>query len=391
MSRRADPPAARPHPRRILFVTYEFPPVGGGLGKATRNLARSMAAQGYDVAVLTALFRDLPREEEQLGFRVLRIPVLRRHLNYANAYEVLSFAISGIMRRRWLLERFQPDATIALLTIPSGIVAEALRRRTGTPWLNFLRGQDVPGFPDTPAWMHKLAWPVTSFLWRHCHRIMANSQGLADLARQSAPNLDVVVIPNIIDTHTYRPPDEPRRNDRVRVLYLGRLVAFKRLHELVDGWKMLVERAGVPVELCLGGYGPEREALESLAAQAGLADSVRFLGRLDEADVVAALREADIFINPSSGEGLPNAVQEAMACGLPVALSDIAPHRELLVGGQGGVMFDGASPEAIAGALLPLVESHELRERMGTEARRIILENFSADRVTRMMIDLLRE
>jgi glycosyltransferase involved in cell wall biosynthesis len=376
--------------RRILLVTYEYPPVGGGMGKAARAIGRALLRRGYDVAVLTSRFRGQPRDERHTdGLRVLRIPVLRRHINYASAAEVLSFAASGALHAGWVKRRFRPTACVAFLTIPSGFVAEVLRLTGGPPWIDLLRGQDVPGYPDTPRWMHRLAWPVTWTLWHRAAHVVANSEGLAALAHESDAKLPIRIMPNGIDVERYVPPAKGRFERTVRVLYAGRLVRFKGLRNLIEAWRLVARGTRMPAELWIAGHGPERPVLEALAEQAGLANSVRFLGRLEEDKLIRALQRADIFVNPSEGEGMPNAVLEAMACGLPVVLSDIAPHREMLVGGRGGVLCDATRPQAIARALLDVMDDRETRLHLGEEAREIVRTHFSWDQAVETLDGLL--
>ena len=117
-----------------------------------------------------------------------------------------------------------------------------------------------------------------------------------------------------------------------------------------------------------------------------IASKVRFLGRLDEEQVIAALHEADVVVNVSEMEGLPNAVLEAMSCGLPTVLSDIGPHRELIGGNQAGLLCDGSDPHNIAEALRRLRDLPELRAELGRAARRIVEEKFTWDQVTRRLI-----
>lgn len=377
--------------KRVLIVTYEFPPVGGGTGKAARNIGREIAATGREVVVLTSGFRGLPARERIDGMDVVRLPVPRRHLNYANALEVLAFAASGILFGRRRLGGFRPDATLAFMTIPCGPVAEWIRRRDGAPYATLLRGQDVPGYPEMKPLLHALAWPVTRAIWNRSARVAANSEGLAELARASAPRFDVAVVRNGVDAGLYLPREEPPAASSggprpLRAVYVGRLVRKKRIRELVRAVALARARlaeAGPDapgIELNVVGFGPERGPLEALARELGVADAVRFAGRLDEPGVVAALRDADVFVNPSEGEGLPNAALEAMSCGLAVVLSDIGPHRELVAATESepeaGLLRDGGSPEALAGALVELALDRAEAGRLGAAARRRVLDRF---------------
>src|SRR2546430_14512839 len=109
--RRSDfyPSSLITHPSKILLISYEYPPLGGGTGKAAMNTARELRRMGYEVAVLTSKFQNQPAEETIDGIRIFRIRVLRRHLNYANAIEVLSFAVAGLFANGKILKEFRPD------------------------------------------------------------------------------------------------------------------------------------------------------------------------------------------------------------------------------------------------------------------------------------------
>lgn len=377
--------------KKILLATYEYPPLGGGTGKAAMNTALWLTRMGFDVAVLTSAFENLPREERTNGFTVFRIPVLRRHLNYANALDVLSFAASGLFHHSRITNNFAPDLVLAYHTVPSAIIAWRIASALGIPFVTLLRGQDVPGYPEVSLWMHRLAWPLTDSLWKRSSRVIANSEGLAALAHESSPALRIDVVHNGIDLDLYKPAEKSSRAESAitRVIYTGRLIRKKRVRELVEAWGILNPEFKGKAELLIAGFGPEREKLESLAADLHVADSVRFLGRLDEPGVIAALRSADIFVNPSEGEGLPNAVLEAMASGLAVVLSDIEPHRELLSRGEAGLLCGDARPNQIADALKSLLYSAERRRAMGSEARRIVEKEFSWEQATRKLVQLL--
>jgi len=380
-----------PSTQHFLLITYEYPPVGGGTGKAVQATARELARMGVEVTILTSRFRGQPAESRDDGARVLRLPVLRRHLNYATALEVLSFALSGWWAARGLSLRLSPDLTVAYFTIPCGVVAARIARLGGRPFVTFLRGQDVPGYPETPPWMHVLAWPLTRRLWRRSAAIIANSRWLAELARQADGNLRPSVVANGVDLERYRPnvEREARANGGPRFLYVGRLIRSKRLRELLEAWRRLQGGRRASWELHLVGFGPERRRLEQIVRQGGLEATVLLRGRLEEPSLVEALQEADVFVNPSAGEGLPNAVLEAMACGLPLVLSDIGPHRELVEAGAGALLCDTTRPEALAEGLIALGEDPERRARLGRASRAAAESAFGWPTVARRLMELL--
>lgn len=365
-------------PRRILIVTYEYPPLGGGTGKAARCTALELRRMGYEAAVLTSRFGDQPRDERDDGLQIHRIPVLRRHRNYANALEVISFGISGLVSGGRFVREFAPDLILAYHGLPSGLPAMRWARR-GIPYLTLLRGQDVPGHPETRGVLHRIALPVTRRVWRRAYRVVANSGALADLARKAAPELDVAIAPNGIDLTRYGPASAEVADDGgpVRIIYTGRLVPIKRLDVLIEAFAAARGRTGRPMELRLAGHGPERPSLERLAQKLGVSESVRFLGVLGEAEVIEALRGADIAVNLSDFEGLPNAVLEALACAKPVVLSDLEPHRDVIETDRAGIICERIETGHVTRALVELANSPELRRRMGAAGREIVETRFA--------------
>jgi glycosyltransferase involved in cell wall biosynthesis len=112
-----------------------------------------------------------------------------------------------------------------------------------------------------------------------------------------------------------------------RILYVGRLIAVKDPLTLVRAFARL---DGRDAELDMVGIGPLDRRLRSEAEALGVAGRVRLRGLLPREEVYAAMRQADVFVSTSLGEGLPVAVLEAMACRCPLVLSDIGPHREVV-------------------------------------------------------------
>lgn len=123
--------------------------------------------------------------------------------------------------------------------------------------------------------------------------------------------------------------------------------------------------------LLVGRPGSASDSLADHTKQLGLANHVRFLGHRD--DVPDLLAAADVFTFPSLWEGYPGAVLEAMALGLPVVASDIAPVREIVASGVTGLLFPPGEPDALAAALSTLISDPELRRRFGAEGRRRFL------------------
>jgi hypothetical protein len=157
----------------------------------------------------------------------------------------------------------------------------------------------------------------------------------------------VVVIPNGVPAATLaaEPPAAPT------VLYAGRLRARKAPVVLVRAFAA-GRRAPTDARLVLAGDGDERPAVEREIARLGLGERVERLGSVPRAEVAERLRRASVFCLPSLYEGLPLALLEAMAAGVPVVATAVSGHPDAIVDGVGGWLVPAEDSAALASALV---------------------------------------
>ena len=163
----------------ILFLNYEFPPLGGGAANATLALAREFAALKHRTVVLTSRFQDQPIREKKDGFVIWRLPVWRRHMDKCSPPEMLTYIASGVLHAGKVCGKFRPDITLCFFGIPGGPIAWWMKKRFGVPYVVGLRGGDVPGFMGRDlAMYHNLTRPFIRRIWQDSNGVVANSEGL---------------------------------------------------------------------------------------------------------------------------------------------------------------------------------------------------------------------
>ncbi len=154
----------------------------------------------------------------------------------------------------------------------------------------------------------------------------------------------------------------------VQLLCVGRLVPDKGQHLLLRATVALVQR-GIQLRLTLAGDGPDRPALQAAAASLGLSDLVTFAGAIPHAEALRLCAQADIFVLPSFAEGIPVALMEAMALGVPCVSTVVAGIPELIRHGHDGLLVSPSNVDALTEALATLAGSPTLRHTLGHSAR----------------------
>jgi glycosyltransferase involved in cell wall biosynthesis len=173
-----------------------------------------------------------------------------------------------------------------------------------------------------------------------------------------------------------------------RVVGMGRLAPEKGFELLIEAFA----RCGAnhrEWKLIIFGEGPELPALQSLARRFGVGDSVEFGGLVREPAVELAASE--IFALSSRFEGFPNALLEAMACGVPVVSFDCpSGPSEIIRDGIDGIMAPAGNVELFSAALARLMSDSVLRSQLGANARKAV-ERFSVEKISAMWSDLFAE
>jgi colanic acid/amylovoran biosynthesis glycosyltransferase len=178
-----------------------------------------------------------------------------------------------------------------------------------------------------------------------------------------------------VDTEEFRPVSrEPKVP--LQIVCVGRLVAAKGQHILLQAFSR-VRSKGQAVHLTYIGDGPDRTSLEREVAEYRLGEHVTFRGALNHDQTREQMAKADIFALASFAEGIPVALMEAMAMGIPCVSTSVAGIPELIRDNVDGLLVPPSSAESFASAIESLVLDHALRERLGTTGRAHVVEHYN--------------
>ena len=226
--------------------------------------------------------------------------------------------------------------------------------------------------------------------------LLANSKSVAEFYQNLGhPPGRTVVIPNAIDPPA--PPDLTRaaflaecqlpENARL-VCYVGRLAKQKRVDDLLWAAQVL-RQADDTTRFLIIGDGPERARLEQHARDVECDTHVRFLGH--RTDAARLLHHCDVFWLGSDFEGMSNSLLEAMACGLPVVVSDIPANREVVQHGVHGYLIDPGDGAGFAQYTLRLLRQPEFAQQLGDAGRARIAREYTVDKMVKTHIQLYHE
>ena len=350
----------------------------GGAERVALELSELQRAQGIDVRVVSLA---------PLGKSTLVEEFRDRHIPLEAVPKRPGFDLSLVPR---LAARFRQLRTTVVHTHnPQPIIyAAPAARLVGAGVVHTKHGVN----PDVGRrlWLRRRG---ASF----SHTFVAVSE---ETAREALRNKEVSprklrVILNGIDPGRFRPNQEAasavrsalRIDTSAAVLgTVGRLCAVKNQSLLLRSAAPLLHEGAW---LIVVGDGPDREALETLAAQLGISERIRWLGeRIGVPDLLASM---NVFALPSQSEGLPLVILEAMATGLPVVATAVGGVSSVVDEGETGFLVDAGDESAMRERLRQLLSNRELASTLGLRGRARVLRDFSSDRVGREYSHLYRE
>jgi glycosyltransferase involved in cell wall biosynthesis len=288
----------------------------------------------------------------------------------ARAYSLFYLAealLVGSWMRRNALDHLHvhfggPVASVGMLT------SQAWR----IPWSVTLHGPDE-FFDQEAFYLRKKIESVSVVI---CISDFSRSQAICIAPSTAEERLEVMRLG--VDCSTLRPRIEEEEDKRgaLKLVCTGRLVPVKGHRILLQAIAPLIA-SGLDITCTLIGDGAERKSLENLSRQLGIQDRTHFLGALAHHQALDEVAKADVFILASFAEGLPVALMEAMAFGVPCISTTIAAIPELIHSGENGLLVPPSNVETLQAAVRQLAEDPELRTRLGRNARATVEASYN--------------
>lgn len=363
---------------RILVLVHEYPPVGGGGGRAAQDICAGLSRLGHQVRVLTARCGNLPPSLTVGSLTVIRLPSGRREPFRAGLKAMAGYVWAAFWHGLREIRRFKPHVIHVHFAVPAGAAAWALSLLTGVPYVLTAHLGDVPGgVPEKTGRWFRFLYPFTPPIWKRAARVAAVSQFTRTLALQRYP-VPIQVIPNGVDLHALD-PGTIQVNTPPRIIFAGRFMPQKNPLQIV---RTLDALRRLPWTCTLAGDGPLRPQVEAEIAARGLQARFSLPGWLTPEQVLEEYRRSDILFLPSLSEGLPVVGVQGMALGLALVLSAVGGSPELVHEGVNGHLVAPHDPAGYKKALRHLL-SHPSCLLHARQASRRLAAQFDLNAVVK--------
>ncbi len=302
---------------------------------------------------------------------------------------VPGFILGQYLAARRLLKQRKIDVIHAHWLLPQGLIAARLRRLRGCPFLVTSHGGDLFGLRGAmlAAAKRRVA--------RDSSAMTVVSSAMRDEARRIGlhpPGLEVVPMGVdlrqrfVVDAEQARAPDE--------LLFVGRLVAKKGLCHLLDAMPAVLARRP-RATLRIVGFGPEEQALAKQAEALGIGDRVVFAGPTPQHALPALYRRASVFVAPfirdDSGnqEGLPVVLMEAIGCGCPAVVGNVAGIQDLVGNLAADICVEPTDHAALAKAIVTTLDDPAAAQRRALEVRSAVVGRIDWEAIANRYADII--
>jgi glycosyltransferase involved in cell wall biosynthesis len=372
---------------RIVQTPARFYPFIGGVENYVYNLSKELARLGQEVQIICAREPEAQEKESRDCIEIRRLPYTCKIAN-TNITPALPFAL------------FQQEFDLIHTHLPTPWSADwssIISRLKGRP-LVLTYHNDIVGQGRAGQLARFYNSTALHFLLKTAAKIVVTQEDYinSSIYLKSYKN-KIKILPNGVDIDRFRPMTNPQKKAEDKVLFflglLDKYHAYKGLDDLLKA--LVIIRKQLPgVKLVVGGDGELLSHYSDMAANLGLSQNVEFQGFIPDDMLQECYNRCDAFVLPSTSsdqEGFGIVLLEAMASGRPVISTDIVGVAEDVMRFYAGRIVKPRDINALAQAVLEILENEELASEMGRRGRRLVEEKYNWKKIGRDMLEIYQE
>ena len=343
----------------IVIGAETFPPDVNGAAKFGVRLGAGLSERGHRVVIVAPSpdkdFGLRKEKHEGIEFEVYRL----RSWKWFN-HPWVRFALPWEVNRdsAAILDEVKPDAVHiqSHINVGWGIARQAHKRGIRLVATNHFMPENAAQFVPIPQFMItllvRMLWAFARTTYSRCDAVTTPTARAADYLENAVKISGVSAISCGLNVSNYRPVMGKRTEPYA--LFVGRVEQEKHIEELLFATNRFT---ATELRVVIAGGGDDRERLEKIVRERGLADRVTFAGLVDDKQLVQLLSDAAVFVMPSTAELQSIATMEAMASGLPVVAANAMALPHLVHNGENGFLYEPRDIDGLERGLRSILES----------------------------------
>jgi glycosyltransferase involved in cell wall biosynthesis len=401
--------------KKILMLNYEFPPLGGGAGNATKYLLKEFSKdKNIEVDLITSSTGKYRKEKFADNINIYFLDIGKNGgFHNQSQKDLLKFSWKAYKFSKKLFQKTHYNLIHAFFSVPCGFIAMLLKK----PFIVSLRGSDVPFYSEKYKWLDIFIFQwLNKIIWKKAQKVVANSSDLRDLAYGTYDKKKIEVIFNGVNREEFKPRSDKQKTLPSPPFTKGRELAFDsslfskgssrpRLAEAeglrgfsesftILSTSRLTRRKGIiyllkavknlapkypQIKLNLVGDGDQREEFENFVKKNQLEKNVFFKGIINHDKIIKEYQNSDVFVLPSFNEGMSNSLLEALASGLALISTDTGGAKDLIDKSNGFIISMKNSQEIQKSLEFLIKNSKKLRSMQASSRKKS--QNFSWEKV----------
>jgi len=333
----------------------------------TNKWAKFFVSKKHEVHVIS--FESAQIEDATV--HILKLPVLVKNATYP-------FKIASIYRIQDLIKKIEPDILHAHFVTNYGLFGALCNFH---PFVLTAWGSDILVTPDA-RFLSKIKRHIAKFALSKADLTTCDAEHMKDAMKRLGVSLEKISLIHFgIDTKKFSPRQKSEKlkarlgtNDAPTVISLRNLNPLYDVESLVKSAPLVLKE--IPeTKFIIAGKGSEEEKLRQLTKSLGIADSVKFIGFIQNDELPEYLNTMDVYVSTSlSDAGIAASTAEAMACGLPVIVTNVADNKKWVEDEVNGFVIPIKDPKSLAEKIIYLLKNEDIRKEFGKISRKIIEE-----------------